>query len=108
MSSNKRSKDVHGAVSVTFKKLSAKRYKRAVGVDPRLSRCYSCREEMTTPPKAICITMPLDSSTGCDTQNWVVFACERCAHFKVEIARAYVSRNFFNTNGNRKLMGGLL
>ena len=108
MTSNKRSKEVHGAVSVSSKKLSAKRYKRAVGVDPRLSRCYSCREEMTTPPKAICITMPLDSSIGCDTQNWVVFACKRCAHFKLVIARAYVARNFFNTNGNRKLMGGLL
>ena len=108
MSSNKRSKDVNGAISVTSKKLSAKRYKRTVSADPRLSRCYSCREEMTTPPIAICITMPLERSIGCDTQNWVVFVCRRCIPFKAEIARAYVARRFFNTNRDRKLMGGLL
>ena len=108
MTSNKRSKEVHGAGSVSSKKLSAKRYKRAVGVDPRLSRCYSCREEMTALPKAIYITMPLERSIGCDTQNWVVLVCERCTHFKAEIAQAYVAKKFFNTNGNRKLMGGLL
>ena len=97
MSSKKRSKDVHGAVSVTSKKLSAKRYKRAVGADPRLSRCYSCREEMTTPPKAICITMPLDSSIGCDTQNWVVFACKRCAYFLKRRLHERMSQGIFLT-----------
>jgi len=107
MSSNKRSKDVHGALSVTSKKLSVKRYKRAVSVEPRLSRCYSCREEMTTLPKAICITIPLEKNTGCETQNWVIFACKRCTPFKTEIARAYVARKFFNPHGNRILMGGL-
>ncbi len=107
-SNTRRSKDVHGALTVTTKKLSFKRYKRAIFDNPELSDCHCCGEKMPRPPKAVCINIPLDSAMAGEVNSSVIFLCKKCSPFKADIARAYAARKYSNNYDARLFTGGLV
>jgi|TARA_B110000046_G_scaffold169546_1_gene188750 hypothetical protein len=107
-STTRRSRNVHGALTVTTKKLSLKRYKRVVCGNPELSDCHCCGEKMTRPSKAVCINIPLDNAMAGEVNSSVIFLCKKCSPFKADIARAYAARKYSNNYDARLFTGGLV
>ena len=102
------SKFSNGVLNVAVKKLSPKRYKRVLSINPKLSLCCWCKGEMVEPPKAIYMNMPVHSCGAMDSKTCVVLVCKECSRIKQRIVRAYTTKSFYIANKNRTDMGGLV
>jgi len=96
MASHSRSSKITlGDCIVTVKQISAKRYKRALSVDPNLCHCHWCEAVMITPPKAIYMNVVSCSDGASNRSTGAVLVCKACRKFKPVIVREYVSTGTF-------------
>ena len=96
------------AIHVAVTKLSPKRYKRVLSINPKLSLCGWCKGVMIEPPKAIYMHMPAHAYGAMETKLCAVLVCKKCILIKQRIVRAYATKSFYIATKNRTDMGGFV